>query len=259
MLPAGAAPSPSACRAGRWPWRSRSRTSGSRGTATRHQHDQRRPRAEQDAALPADGGSARRGCAGGGTARRRQRAGRCGRRGDRSGGPGRRTRNARRRDRLPDAPAAIDAVGLDFFARHGAVMLATAMPESSPPPAVGVDLGGTTVKVALVAPELEIVARTAGADRPAQPGRAAGRDRAAGRGVRRRRGRRRRRLRPALADRPAPRPGARLDQRAARGPRLHGRDAQPAGRGSGSTTTPTWPAWPSRGAAPRKGVGTWSC
>jgi glucokinase len=40
-------------------------------------------------------------------------------------------------------------------------MLATAMPDSSPPaPAVGVDLGGTTVKIALVSPELEILGRT---------------------------------------------------------------------------------------------------
>ncbi len=35
------------------------------------------------------------------------------------------------------------------------------MPDSSPPaPAVGVDLGGTTVKIALVSPELEILGRT---------------------------------------------------------------------------------------------------
>ena len=38
-------------------------------------------------------------------------------------------------------------------------MLATAMPDPSPLPVVGVDLGGTTVKAALVAPGFEIGAR----------------------------------------------------------------------------------------------------
>ena len=52
-----------------------------------------------------------------------------------------------------NVPAAVDAVGLGpQLLGHGAVMLATAMPDSSPLPAVGVDLGGTTIKAALVAP-----------------------------------------------------------------------------------------------------------
>ena len=40
-------------------------------------------------------------------------------------------------------------------------MLATAMPNSSPSVAVGIDLGGTSIKAALVSDRLEIVSRSA--------------------------------------------------------------------------------------------------
>ena len=61
---------------------------------------------------------------------------------------------------VPGTAPAVDLVALRLrLLRHDVAMLATAMPDPSPLPVVGVDLGGTTVKAALVAPGFELGAR----------------------------------------------------------------------------------------------------
>ena len=243
-------------------------TTGSRCTARSHQHDRTRParagcrassRSGSGAAgarwPPGDPGAAA--AAGGGDARpgpaaRRtllpaaQRPGRR-RSGRHRGRPCERARRGRR------GSASARVIG------HDVAMLAMAMTDPSPLPVVGVDLGGTTVKAALVAPGFELL--PAGRCRPTCEPRVLldGIERLV-ENVRDGTADRRRRLRPALADRPAPRPRARLHQRPARGSGLREPRCS-AGWGTDvrSTTTPTWPAWPSAASAPPTGAATSSC
>src|SRR5438874_516161 len=61
-----------------------------------------------------------------------------------------------------NVPAAVHTVGLGpLVLGHDPVMLATAMIDSSRSPVVGVDLGGTSIKAALVSPEYRMLARNA--------------------------------------------------------------------------------------------------
>ena len=108
------------------------------------------------------------------------------------------------------------------------------MANSSPGPVVGVDLGGTSVKAALVSADLELLAHDAAPTDISDEEVLLDRDRAARAADRRRLGRRRRGLRAAVADRSAQRTGRRLDQRAHHRRSVRRRDdraPRPAGEG----------------------------